>query len=221
MRLIVITAGNVFDKEPEAINLLFRNGMERLHVRKPGASYAETKRLVERIDGDFRSRIVLHDHYGLAGSLALGGIHVNGRNDPGNLRLYGERGLSVSCSCHSFEEVAAATGCTGRSSEEIAAVAPVFDYVFLSPVFDSISKAGYKRGFQPEQLERAGREGVINERVIALGGITGGRIPVVCRYGFGGAAVLGALWGTLATDGNMEALQARFDGLRNRCPEEI
>ena len=205
MRLIVITTGHFFDKEPEAINLLFGNGIDLLHVRKPCASYAETKRFIGRIDRAFHSRIVLHDHYRFARSFAVKGIHVNRRNNPGDLTLYGEQGLSISRSCHSFEEV--------------TAVAPVFDYVFLSPVFDSISKSGYKQGFTPEELSCAGSGGIINDRVIALGGMTAGKIPLVRRYGFGGAAVLGALWGMLATDGNVDALQARFNELTNSCSD--
>lgn len=194
MQLIVITTENFFDKEPEAVNLLFRNGMKALHVRKPCVSYAATKRFIEQIDPAFHSRTVLHDYYELAGLFALKGIHLNRRNSPVNSDLYRKKGLSVSCSCHSIAEVAAAD----------------FDYAFLSPVFDSISKAGYRQGFTPEQLNSARDRGVINERVIALGGITAEKIPDVRRYGFGGVAVLGALWGTFAADGNTEGLLARF-----------
>jgi thiamine-phosphate pyrophosphorylase len=211
MRLIVITAEDFFDKEPEAVNMLFGSGMEALHVRKPHASYAETRRFIERIDGVYHSRIVLHDHYGLTGSFALKGIHVNSRNNPGNLDFYSERGLSISCSCHSFGEVAAS--CAGRSPA-------IFDYMFLSPVFDSVSKAGYKHGFTPEQLSDARDGGVINNRVIALGGITAERIPLVCRYGFGGVAVLGSLWAEPATNGNTDGLQIRFNKLRNSCRDK-
>ncbi|MDR1526014.1 MAG: thiamine phosphate synthase [Tannerella sp.] len=216
MRLIAITTEYFFDREPEAVNLLFGDGMEVLHIRKPCAPYAGMIRFIGQIDRAFHSRIVLHDHYELASTFALKGIHVNRRNNPGNPGFYGKQGLSVSCSCHSFEEVAAV--CPGHSSKEGRAVVPaVFDYAFLSPVFDSISKAGYKQGFTPEQLSDAGNRGIINDRVIALGGIMAGRIPAVRSYGFGGVAVLGALWGTLAADGNMNALQARFNELKNGC----
>ena len=69
-----------------------------------------------------------------------------------------------------------------------------YDYLFLSPIFDSISKKGYRSAFSPEQLTKAGKEGVINERVIALGGITPEKKTAIKDWNFGGIAVLGFLW---------------------------
>jgi thiamine-phosphate pyrophosphorylase len=203
MELIVITAERFFDREPEAIHLLFENGLERLHLRKPSASFGETKRFIEQIDSSFRPKIILHDYYELANLFHVKGIHLNNRNHSGRPFSYCTQGLTVSRSCHSFEEVI-----TG--SEET-------DYVFLSPVFDSISKAGYKQGFTPEQLYDARNKGVINERVFALGGITAERIPAVRVYGFGGVAVLGSLWAGLAVDGNTGGLLDRYNELKIKC----
>ena len=69
---------------------------------------------------------------------------------------------AVSRSCHSLEEVA--------ESREL-------DYVFLSPVFDSISKQGYASHFSEEQLR-----GHVDARVMALGGVTAGRIPWLATW---------------------------------------
>ena len=172
MKLIVITAEPFFDREAEAICLLFEKGLERLHLRKPDASVGETKRFMERIDAAFHPKIVLHDHFELADSFQVAGIHLNRRNHFGDQALCHAKGRTLSRSCHSPEEV---LNCSGNP-----------DYVFLSPVFDSLSKTGYKRGFTPEQLSDARNRGLINERVIALGGITAERIPAVRVYGFGG-----------------------------------
>jgi thiamine-phosphate pyrophosphorylase len=141
---------------------------------------------------------------------SLKGIHLNRRNwqqgtplpevindHPGS-----EHRLSVSRSCHSFDDVSA----PGSS-----------DYAFLSPVFDSISKTGYKQAFTPQQLYEAKERQIINENVIALGGITSDKIPTACRYGFGGVAVLGALWGDFAANGNGVELLKRFNELKNKC----
>ena len=75
-----------------------------------------------------------------------------------------------------------------------------FDYVFLSPVFDSISKAGYKAGFSMEELQEASSRGIIDEKVVALGGVTFDSIPYLKRLGFGGAAMIGSIY-------NAEALE--------------
>ena len=69
-----------------------------------------------------------------------------------------------------------------------------FDFVLLSPVFDSFSKQGYAAEYTPEQIRQAAKDGIIDKRVIALGGIDEDKILQVKDYGFGGAAILGGLW---------------------------
>ena len=87
---------------------------------------------------------------------------------------------SISCSCHTIEEVI-----TQKESK---------DYVFLSPIFDSISKVGYHAAFSPTSLKQAAIENVIDEKVIALGGLTANNIPLVKEWHFGGVALLGDIW---------------------------
>ena len=86
----------------------------------------------------------------------------------------------LSASCHSIEEVA---------ERKLKC-----DYVFMSPIFDSISKQGYKSAFSQTDIENAAKSGVIDDSVIALGGISWDRIPLVEAMGFGGAALLGDVW---------------------------
>ena len=83
-------------------------------------------------------------------------------------------------SCHTFEEVQA-------NKKHI-------DYVFLSPIFDSISKQGYRAAFTDDELRRAHSNGIIDDRVIALGGITPTNARKAIALGFGGVAVLGDIW---------------------------
>ncbi len=86
-------------------------------------------------------------------------------------------------SAHSFEELER----NGESAE----------ICFLSPVFDSISKFGYKTKFSKEEL----KEGIANwknshpaQKLFALGGIEADNIVETAKLGFDGAAVLGAVW---------------------------
>ena len=60
----------------------------------------------------------------------------------------------------------------------------------LSPVFDSISKQGYRSAFDPDSL----RPWLEGKRVVALGGVTPERIPLLRDAGFSGAAMLGYFW---------------------------
>jgi thiamine-phosphate pyrophosphorylase len=152
MKLIIITTEHFFEREAPVLNALFERGMETLHLRKPASTESGLKNLIRQIDEQFHNRIVLHDHFPLINTFRLKGIHLNGRNPERPAQV----ACSVSRSCHSIREL-----------ENIAG----FDYVFLSPVFDSISKTGYTQAFTPEDLLSAQAAGLINKQVVALGGI--------------------------------------------------
>lgn len=176
MQLIAITSEKFIDNEAETINALFEAGLERLHLRKPHASANECERLILSIGIKWYGRISLHDHFGLAKKYGIGGLHLNSRNPQ---PPYGFAGM-LSRSCHSLKEIA---------EEKYK-----YDYLFLSPVFDSISKQGYTAKFGGGALQAAARNGSIGDNVIALGGITPERIEEAAACNFGGAAVLGYLW---------------------------
>ena len=158
------------------VALLQRREVDYVHIRKPGARREDMEKLVESIPQAYRNRIVLHDHFPLAEKYRLFGIHLNRRN-PEVPR--GWKG-SVSRSCHSLEEVV-------RWKNRC-------DYVTLSPIFDSISKAGYRSAFTREENAEAARKGIIDEKVMALGGVTFDKMKEVTAMGFGGGMILGDAW---------------------------
>ena len=176
MKLIVITSPAFLADEGASVNALFEAGLEILHLRKPHSSSDEVERLVQSVSEPFRNRIVLHEHFELVGKYGLKGIHLNARNP---VAPEGYRG-HISRSCHSLQEV------EGWKA--------VCDYVFLSPIYDSISKEGYGAHFTAEQLQDARLCGLIDEKVVALGGICTDNIPEVNSFGFGGVALLGDVW---------------------------
>ena len=175
MRILVITDEAFRPSEAEEIGLLLEEGVERVHLRKPHAGEASLRRLIESLPQRLYPRLTLHDHLSLAVEYGLGGIHLNSRN---RSIPDGFRGL-VSCSCHTLEELA---------------LHPEADYCFLSPIFDSISKSGYRAAFTLQQLRRAATEGLLTRRVVALGGIRPEHLPELHACGFGGAALLGFIW---------------------------
>lgn len=68
------------------------------------------------------------------------------------------------------------------------------DYLFLSPIFNSISKPNYPAQFPLEQLRAST---IIDDKVIALGGIALERLPLLHGIPFGGVALLGDFWNRL------------------------
>ena len=182
--VIVITKPKMFPGEEELVNTLFANGMQRLHLRKPGASEQEMAEWIGRIDLPFRQKIIVHDHHRLLRTMGLGGIHLNARNPEAPAWFSAERqkrrSVTLSRSCHSLEEIAQWKG--------------VCDYLFLSPIFDSISKGGYTSAFTRETLLQAYHDGLFSKPVYALGGVSADNIRSIYDYGFAGAAVIGSLW---------------------------
>ena len=182
--VIVITKPEMFPGEADMVNTLFANGMQRLHLRKPGASEQEMAEWIGRIDLPFRQRIIVHDHHRLLRTMGLGGIHLNARNPEAPAWFSAERqkrrSVTLSRSCHSLEEIAQWKG--------------VCDYLFLSPIFDSISKGGYTSAFTRETLLQAYHDGLFSKPVYALGGVSADNIRSIYDYGLAGAAVIGSLW---------------------------
>ncbi|MDR1342891.1 MAG: thiamine phosphate synthase [Prevotellaceae bacterium] len=195
MRLIVITSEACFEGEAAALNRLFERGMGTLHLRKPQATEEDLRRLLLTIRAEFRDRIVLHSCFALAQPFRLKGVHLNRRNPA----CPQPRPSSLSRSCHAIAEL--------EQSDE-------FDYVFLSPIFDSLSKKGYTRAFSAEDLLQARTRGLIGKKVVALGGVSAATLPLAAAYGFGGVAVLGALWGDYPQRRDEKGLIERFDTLR-------
>jgi thiamine-phosphate pyrophosphorylase len=196
MKLIVITTEYFFKGESNALNLLFDNEMELLHLRKPEASATETEHLIEQIRQEYHQRIVLHDYFSLTNKFHLKGIHLNRRNYDIPKHFRGTKSLS----CHTINEL-----------EQH----PDMDYLFLSPVFDSISKHNYMSRFSESLLYDLKKSGIINEKIIALGGVNQQNISQIKEYGFGGAAVLGALWGDFPKRQNAKHLLTCFKEIKH------
>lgn len=173
---IVITLPYFFDGEAEQIVQLLHSSVDLIHIRKPESKAEEVEKLIMSIPSEYYPRLVLHDHHELAMKYHLHGVHLNGRNPQPPMGWEG----SVSKSCHSLEEVKEWKG--------------KCDYVSLSPIFDSISKQGYHAAFSSTEIEEASRQGIIDKKVLALGGVTFNKIDDVLRMGFGGGMILGDAW---------------------------
>lgn len=174
--MIVITSPGYISDEADKINSLFEVGIRRLHLRKPDATSEDVARLVAQIDEQWYDKISVHYHFDVAEAFSLGGVHLSGRTPEAPKRWSG----LISASCHTLEEVA-------QKKRRL-------DYCFLSPIFDSISKIGYESAFDIEQLQVARDNQLIDNKVIALGGVSEENLDTIKKLGFGGYAILGALW---------------------------
>lgn len=182
MRIIAVTTPKVITQDADIITSLLRRGVDIVHLRKPDSNVDECRALLRDLDKESRARIIVHDYPELYAEFSLKGIHLN-RNVatvPDGYTGFKTR------SCHSLEELV-------RYKSD-------YDYLFLSPIFDSISKIGYSSHFTSNELQRASNEGVIDSRVVALGGVTPDKVDYLKRLGFGGVAMCGAIYRVEALD---------------------
>ncbi|MCF0191520.1 MAG: thiamine phosphate synthase [Marinilabiliaceae bacterium] len=178
--LILITPPDFIEEEAKIVNRLFKVGVDRLHIRKPMADESDVAHYISQIDSVWYQQISIHYHYNMARHFHLGGVHFKSK-DIGQEEKKNYYRYLISASCHTLEEVEA---CKMQC-----------DYLFLSPIFDSISKQGYESRFTTENLTEASKNGIIDNKVIALGGINKQNAHLVQTIGFGGVAILGACWG--------------------------
>ena len=176
MKLILITPPSYFVEEDKIITALFEEGLDILHLRKPHTAPMYAERLLSLIPEQYHKRIVVHGHFYLKDEYRLKGIHLSERNPnvPGNYKGH------LSRTCHSLEDIKA-----NKKGHE---------YLFFNPVFDEHSKQSYMGNYTPLELRKAHKAGIIDKKVIALGGIDTDNIKQVKNLGFGGAAILGAIW---------------------------
>ena len=154
MKLIVVTTPTFFVEEDKIITALFEEGLDILHLRKPETPAMYSERLLTLIPEKFHHRIVTHEHFYLKEEFNLMGIHLNSRN-PKEPHDYAGH---VSCSCHSVEEV--------KNKKHF------YDYVFMSPIYDSISKVNYYSTYTAEELRQAQKDKIIDCKAVSYTHLT-------------------------------------------------
>ncbi len=199
MLKILFTYPETLPHETLLLNNLMEGDWDFLHIRKPDYSRDEMINFLELIPNHL-DKVILHSHFDLLQEFDVAGININRkalaqisyedeltsacdqrfllvRNR--QLWVNGERPNLVTYGAHSFKEI-----------QEVPFKT---DYVFLSPIFDSISKTGYESAFNDAEVLTAFLAQT-KERVIALGGVDANRIPICKALGFKGYAMLGDIW---------------------------
>lgn len=190
MKLIVISAPDSKEEEIAQVKTMFDEGLEYFHLRKPKYSTAMLSDYIRGFPEDYRSRISIHSHHELAVKFQLRGIHITRSHKSKTIRTwlkmrllkYQRPDLQLSTSLHRLSGLY-----KNRYGKRM-------NYVFLSPVFGSISKRGHEAGFDESQLRAAILK--TTHSVVALGGMDENKVQIVKNLGFSGMAFLGAIWGS-------------------------
>ena len=178
---MVISSPTTVTDEAGIINVLFEEGLEILHVRKPDTEVDELRALIEKIHSKYHHQIALHQHHEIANDYGIKRWHIPEikRNEMSeeSLAALSEDNNILSTSIHQIE------------AYDILPAS--FEYTFFGPVFNSISKRGYT-SVLPDSFIFPVQRG--NQKVIAIGGVDATNIQQVKQMQFNGAAVLGTIW---------------------------
>ena len=199
MKLAIMTKPTFFVEENKILEALFEEGLEDLHIFKPGSSPIYVERLLSLLPESTHRRITVHDHYYLREEFGLAGIHIDDASLP---RPEGYRG-TFSRSCNVLSQL--------KEAKKKAR------YVFLRNIFDSLSISTEKSSFSDEELYMASRQGLIDRHVYALGGISLQHISEIRDLGFGGVVVCGDLWNRfdIHNETDFDSVLSHFDKLRS------
>lgn len=187
-KLIIISSSEEVHKEFEIIDSLFGEGLECLHLRKPDYDLPELEHWLLQINPHNLNKIVIHSHHELTEKFQLKGIHFT--NTYLN-QISGKELISVIQNARSEKYTISSSI---HSMEELNKLKADYDYVFLSPVFNSISKHGYESRFNLAGLSEGLKNKVSKVGVVALGGIDEENTGLALQTGFDGVALLGAIW---------------------------
>lgn len=175
--IIVITPEEFIKNETEIINELFQEGLDLLHIRKPLLNSVGVVDFIQKINSKFHHQLVLHSHYELAENFNISRFHF--REEYRHNSLYKSfKDRIISTSVHDIEVF-------NKLNED-------WNYVFISPVFPSISKKGY--GEKSNILNDIEKRNNSNVKLIALGGINDQNISKAFESDIDGVALLGAIW---------------------------
>lgn len=187
MKLVLLSPSKTIEGEQALVTQFLESGLDLYHLRKPDYSSAKLLDYILQIPKKHWPRIVIHSSHRLALKHNLGGIHIGKREKKKSvlltkLRLFyfklRKKNLIVSTSFSNLSSL---------FDDEHP-----YDYVFLSPIFDSISKSGYQSGFVHHNLQIALNK--TSHKVFALGGVSTENMKAVYEMGFDGMVLSGIIW---------------------------
>ena len=198
MKLAIMTKSTFFVEEDKILSSLFDEGLDDLHLFKPGSSPMYSERLLTLLPEDYYRKITVHDYFYLKQEYDLAGIHLDNPTD--NLPDGYKGKFSRTCT----------------DLSQLKEMKKKSQYVFLKNIFDCIEFKEEKSSFSLQQLELAAGKGLIDKKVYALGGMSLENIKIAKALGFGGVVICGDLWNRfdIHNEKDYKELIAHFEKLR-------
>ena len=184
MKIVVVSSQYDLKDEVRKIIRLFKCGLQIFHLRKPELNINDFEDIIRNIPEKFHNRIVIHSHYQLLDKYKIKGVHLSEK----------KRKEFISGKSTDIKQNIKIISTSFHNPEDLLDYKEDFEYVFLSPLFDSISKPGYHSTFNLDYVSSIIKRSRF--KVIALGGINSSNAFQAKNMGFYGVAVSGAIWQT-------------------------
>ncbi|WPR74137.1 thiamine phosphate synthase [Algoriphagus sp. NG3] len=178
--LLAVSSPEILENEPAVINQLFTAGLELFHLRKPEMGEEKFRYLLDGISDEHRSKLVLHQHHEIAREFGIHRIHFK---EVERLKL-------TANDYRRMENTELVYSTSVHSPEAFQSLNQAFCYAFFGPVFESISKPGYK----PDKDTKPDFGKHRSTKLIGIGGITQTNAASVLEQGFDGVALCGTIW---------------------------
>lgn len=177
MKLVIMTQPTFFVEEDKILTTLFDEGMDNLHLYKPGASPMYSERLLSLLPETSYNKITVHDHYYLKNEYGLAGIHLDNKEKEMPKDYKGK--FSRTCTCIS----------------DLCEMKKKAEYIFLANVFNAQQHNDKANSLlASDDIISAAKKGLIDKHVYALGGVTIESIKIAKELGFGGVVICEDLW---------------------------
>ena len=175
---ILLSSPYIIHKEIITVKSFLREDDNIFHLRRYKFSEEDVATFLSSFSEEERKQIVLNHHHFLASEFGINRLHFSEKD---RIEIGDEKieklhslGFILSTSVHTVDD--------------FQKLNSVFQYAFLSPVFDSISKENYKAViFDLANIRK-------DIKLIALGGVTIENFNEALNLGFDGVAFLGGVW---------------------------
>ncbi|MBK22205.1 MAG: hypothetical protein CMP63_07865 [Flavobacteriales bacterium] len=204
MKTIVLSDQRSVDNEIDIVVRLFELGLTSFHLRKSHYSKQKMRNYLDKIPSVYHNRIIIHSHHKLVKKYNLKGIHLSSKDRRSSFKNW----LNIKSLKRRNPFLRVSTSFTTIS--ELNKYNDLYDYVFLSPIFDSTSKKKYQSGFKEYSLTSATQRS--NYNVVALGGVDVDNIKKAFNMGFWGCGFLSTIW-------NSPNPADKFQQLKLKCNE--
>lgn len=186
MKLVVFSTSDRSLSEAKEVTQMFEEGLKAFHIKKSGFERHEMEEYIKVIPSQYHKYIFLHSNHKLRKTFKLGGLHLS--------RTHLRKRYNTSWKMFKLRKLTRGLAFTRTFSKlsSLSSEKRRYDYVFLRPIYDGISKLGHSGNFGNRSLKKY--ISMSKSPVYALGGVTADKFEECKENGFEGVGVLGYVW---------------------------